>query len=290
MPSSKRSRTSKRTSEAAKAVSGETALRFSLSPLTSLTLHLDLPPMSKRDYYEVLGVAKNASDEDIKKAYRKLAMKHHPDRNPDDKGAEEKFKEAKLAYEVLSDSDKRSAYDQFGHAGIDQQAGMGAVAAAFPTRSPTSSATSLAAGAAATVATASIAAPICATTWKSVWKKPRAAPKPKSASPHWKNAAPVTAAAPSPAPSPPPAPPVAATARSVSSKASSRSSKPVRAAAAPARSSPTLVPVATAKAASRNIKPCRSRFRPGSTMATASVSAAKAKPASTAVRRAISMS
>ena len=81
--------------------------------------------MSKRDYYEVLGVAKNASDEDIKKAYRKLAMKFHPDRNPDDKGAEEKFKEAKLAYEILSDADKRSAYDQFGHAGVDQQAGMG---------------------------------------------------------------------------------------------------------------------------------------------------------------------
>ncbi|MGK2952862.1 MAG: DnaJ domain-containing protein, partial [Thiobacillus sp.] len=75
--------------------------------------------MSKRDYYEVLGVAKNASDEDIKKAYRKMAMKHHPDRNPDDKGAEEKFKEAKQAYEILSDSDKRAAYDQFGHAGVD---------------------------------------------------------------------------------------------------------------------------------------------------------------------------
>ncbi|MFN3544895.1 MAG: molecular chaperone DnaJ [Thiobacillus sp.] len=81
--------------------------------------------MSKRDYYEVLGVAKNASDEDIKKAYRKLAMKFHPDRNPDDKNAEEKFKEAKLAYEILSDADKRAAYDQFGHAGVDQQAGMG---------------------------------------------------------------------------------------------------------------------------------------------------------------------
>ncbi len=81
--------------------------------------------MSKRDYYEVLGVAKNAADEEIKKAYRKLAMKFHPDRNPDDKGAEEKFKEAKLAYEILSDSDKRAAYDQFGHAGVDPQAGMG---------------------------------------------------------------------------------------------------------------------------------------------------------------------
>src|SRR4030066_1280263 len=81
--------------------------------------------MSKRDYYEVLGVVKNPSDEDIKKAYRKQAMKHHPDRNPDDKGAEEKFKEAKQASEILSDSDKRATYDQFGHAGVDQQAGMG---------------------------------------------------------------------------------------------------------------------------------------------------------------------
>ncbi len=81
--------------------------------------------MSKRDYYEVLGVQKNASDDDIKKAYRKLAMKFHPDRNPDDKDAEEKFKEAKEAYEILTDADKRAAYDQFGHAGVNPQAGMG---------------------------------------------------------------------------------------------------------------------------------------------------------------------
>jgi len=77
----------------------------------------------KRDYYNVLGVNRDASDEEIKKAYRKLAMKHHPDRAPDDKAAEEKFKEAKEAYEVLSEPKKRAAYDQFGHAGVDASAG-----------------------------------------------------------------------------------------------------------------------------------------------------------------------
>ena len=81
--------------------------------------------MSKRDYYEVLGVQKNASEAEIKKAYRRLAMKHHPDRNPDDLNAEATFKEAKEAYEVLADAQKRSAYDQFGHAGVDSSMGGG---------------------------------------------------------------------------------------------------------------------------------------------------------------------
>ena len=81
--------------------------------------------MAKRDYYEVLGVNRDASDDDIKKAYRKLAMKFHPDRNPDSKEAEEKFKEAKEAYEILSDAQKRGAYDQYGHAGVDPSAGGG---------------------------------------------------------------------------------------------------------------------------------------------------------------------
>ena len=74
--------------------------------------------MAKRDYYEVLGVSKNASDDEIKKAYRKLAVKYHPDKNPGDKAAEEKFKEISEAHEVLSDKQKRARYDQFGHAGV----------------------------------------------------------------------------------------------------------------------------------------------------------------------------
>lgn len=74
--------------------------------------------MSKRDYYEILGVSKSASDDEIKKAYRKLAIKYHPDKNPDDKSAEEKFKEAAEAYEVLSNAEKRQRYNQFGHAGV----------------------------------------------------------------------------------------------------------------------------------------------------------------------------
>ena len=81
--------------------------------------------MSKRDFYDILGVNRDANEDEIKKAYRKLAMKYHPDRNPDNPKAEEHFKEVKEAYEILSDSQKRAAYDQYGHAGVDQQAGMG---------------------------------------------------------------------------------------------------------------------------------------------------------------------
>ncbi len=87
--------------------------------------------MSKRDYYEVLGVSRTATSVEIKKAYRKLAMKHHPDRNKGDEEAEVKFKECKLAYEVLSDDQKRAAYDQFGHAGVDNSVGGGAGAGGF---------------------------------------------------------------------------------------------------------------------------------------------------------------
>ncbi len=85
---------------------------------------------SKKDFYEVLGVNRDASADDIKKAYRKLAMKHHPDRNPDNPKAEGHFKEAKEAYEMLSDDQKRAAYDQYGHAGVDPSMGAGAGAGA----------------------------------------------------------------------------------------------------------------------------------------------------------------
>src|SRR5688500_5942182 len=86
--------------------------------------------MSKRDYYETLGVARNASDEDLKKAYRRCAMKFHPDRNPGDHTAEAAFKECKEAYEVLSDASRRRMYDQHGHAAFEHGMGGGGVGGA----------------------------------------------------------------------------------------------------------------------------------------------------------------
>ena len=85
----------------------------------------------KRDYYEVLGVDKSASEDEIKRAYKKMARKYHPDLNPDNKEAEEKFKEVNEAYEVLSDSDKKARYDQFGFAGVDSNYGAGAGGGAY---------------------------------------------------------------------------------------------------------------------------------------------------------------
>src|SRR4026207_813048 len=82
--------------------------------------------MSKRDYYEVLGVSRTATDQEIKSAYRRLAAKYHPDKNPNDATAEEKFKEAAEAYSVLSNDEQRKRYDRFGHAGVSSSAGAGA--------------------------------------------------------------------------------------------------------------------------------------------------------------------
>src|SRR3954464_1879121 len=81
--------------------------------------------MSKRDYYEVLGVSRTATDQEIKSAYRRLAVRYHPDKNPGDAEAEDKFKEAAEAYSVLSDADQRRRYDRFGHAGVSSSAGAG---------------------------------------------------------------------------------------------------------------------------------------------------------------------
>ena len=85
----------------------------------------------KRDYYEVLGVSRGASEDEIKKAYKKMARKYHPDLNPGDKTAEEKFKEVNEAYEVLSDADKKARYDQYGHAGVDPNFGAGGFGGGF---------------------------------------------------------------------------------------------------------------------------------------------------------------
>src|SRR5882724_4055340 len=83
--------------------------------------------MSKRDFYEILGVERGASDEDLKKAYRKQAVKYHPDKNPGDKAAEEKFKELGEAYEILSDPQQRAVYDRHGHAAFDKRSGGGSI-------------------------------------------------------------------------------------------------------------------------------------------------------------------
>ena len=127
--------------------------------------------MAKRDYYEVLGVDRDADDEEIKKAYRKLALKFHPDRNPNDKTAEEKFKELGEAYEVLIDPQTRAAYDQYGHAAFDPRARARGPAAStirrtFSAKSSATPAFSRTFSAAANAAPAARnAATICATTW-----------------------------------------------------------------------------------------------------------------------------
>ena len=87
--------------------------------------------MSKRDYYEILGLDRDADDQTVKSAYRRLALEHHPDRNPDNKDSEERFKEAAEAYSVLSDPQKRSAYDRFGHQGVQGAGGSGFDAGGF---------------------------------------------------------------------------------------------------------------------------------------------------------------
>ena len=123
--------------------------------------------MAKRDYYVVLGVEKGATGAEIKKAFRRIAMKFHPDRNSDDKNSDEKFKEAQEAYEVLGDEEKKSAYDRFGHAGVDGNSGGGG-SGSGGAGSATSSATCLAISLVVAEAEAELAQPvvqICAMTY-----------------------------------------------------------------------------------------------------------------------------
>jgi DnaJ-class molecular chaperone len=132
--------------------------------------------MSKRDYYEVLAVSRTATDQEIKSAYRRLAVKYHPDKNPNDASAEEKFKEAAEAYSVLSDPEQRKRYDRFGHAEFRAARGAGAWGAPGFGGSKTSSATCLVlamclAAAWRRVAARANVAPIFVTTWRSRSKK-----------------------------------------------------------------------------------------------------------------------
>jgi molecular chaperone DnaJ len=122
--------------------------------------------VSKADYYEVLGVSRDVSDQELKSAYRKQALKYHPDRNPGDHAAEEKFKQASEAYQVLSDADKRAAYDRYGHAGLGGQGGFNGAPLPAAWTSATSSAICSARcstwAAASSAARASSAATTCA--------------------------------------------------------------------------------------------------------------------------------
>ena len=126
-------------------------------------------PVAKRDYYEILGIGRDADDGQVKSAYRKLALQHHPDRNPENPEAEEKFKEAAEAYSVLSDAQKRAAYDRYGHAGL-QGSGAGFDPARFPISAISwaiSSASAICSAAeAGAAAPARSGARICATIWK----------------------------------------------------------------------------------------------------------------------------
>ena len=165
--------------------------------------------MSKRDYYEVLGVSRDVNEADLKKAYRRLAMKYHPDRNQNDKDAESRFKEAKEAYDVLSDAQKRAAYDQFGHAGVDPSAGTGGgLVAAAAIRSVISSAMFSAISSAVAAEAGAEAAPeealICVTTWSCRWRMLLPERPSTYVYPHWWRVRAVTARVRKKAPAQPP--------------------------------------------------------------------------------------
>src|SRR5207244_6161120 len=159
--------------------------------------------MAKRDYYEILGVQRTATDAEMKASYRKLAMKWHPDRNPGDKDCEHHFKEINEAYDVLKDEQKRAAYDRFGHAAFEHGGGGGRTASVRTSRraSRISSKTCSAWAAAGGAAAAASAARICVTTWRSRWRRPSPVRPRRCASRPRSPARRVRAQAPRPAPS-----------------------------------------------------------------------------------------
>src|SRR4051812_13684645 len=188
-----------------------------------------MPVMAKRDYYEVLGVARGANDAELKAAYRKLAMKYHPDRNSGDKDSEHKFKEINEAYDVLKDGDKRAAYDRYGHAAFEQGGAWAPAGSAPISAQPSpifSKAFSECRVARAGARRAASAAPISATTWRSPSKTPTWARRRKFGFRHPSPARRARAPAPRRVPSRKPARPAAAWARFATRKASSRLSAP----------------------------------------------------------------
>ena len=191
--------------------------------------------MAKRDYYESLGVERGADADALKRAYRKLAMRYHPDRNPGDAGAETKFKEVSEAYQILSDDEKRAAYDRFGHAAFDG-AGAGGGGAGFGFTGANFADVfddlfgEVMAGAAPRAAGA---APTCATTWRSGWKKRSPASGHRYARPRRSPAILAAAPAPKPGRGLSTAHRAAAWARFAPSRGSSASNAPARNARAP---------------------------------------------------------
>src|SRR5213082_1995739 len=159
-------------------------------------------PTTKRDYYEVLGVARGAHEDEIKRSYRKLAVKFHPDKNPNDPHAEEKFKELGEAYDVLIDVDKRAAYDRYGHAAFSQ----GAAGFGGGFHDPFDIFREVFGGGGGGIFESFFGGgggggvPICVTICRSRWRKPHLAPRKKSKFASWTPAINATAAAPSPAP------------------------------------------------------------------------------------------
>ena len=256
--------------------------------------------MPKRDYYEVLGVSRNAGDEEIKKAYRRLAVKFHPDKNSGDKTAEEKFKEIGEAYEALSDPQRRAAYDQYGHAAFDPRAragrGFGGAGGfhdpfeIFREVFGAVEASSKVSSAAARTRRNRNAAATCVTIWKSHWKRPRSAARRKYPCRSSTVAMRATAPAWSTAQKSGRAQPAADAGRCSRRAASLASRKRARTAKAPDAFWKNRANHATARESANSVPKSNSAFRRAWTRVRACVPPATAKPAFAAGRRAISTS